>query len=153
MTRGDSTFAVIPFSPFVSSIGLLTQTGDSSRKSFICGSVLCLFVAIVTPLTRLFCAIPAGDQQRRDAGFFIFRCFIPVWYLASKSHLPHEIFIDWRSCCLSAFFDGAASGLFTRSSADYSAITEQWLGGDFTGSAYGKISFHGNALNNTMKRD
>ncbi|EJS5078879.1 purine/pyrimidine permease [Salmonella enterica] len=52
------TFAVVPFSPFVSSIGLLTQTGDSSRKSFICGSALCLLVAIITPLTRLFCAIP-----------------------------------------------------------------------------------------------
>ena len=58
MTLVTVPFAVIPFSPFVSSIGLLTQTGDSSRKSFICGSVLCLLVAIVTPLTRLFCAIP-----------------------------------------------------------------------------------------------
>lgn len=58
MTLVTVPFAVIPFSPFVSSIGLLTQTGDSSRKSFIYGSVLCFLVAIVTPLTRLFCAIP-----------------------------------------------------------------------------------------------
>lgn len=58
MTLVTVPFAVVPFSPFVSSIGLLTQTGDSSRKSFICGSALCLLVAIITPLTRLFCAIP-----------------------------------------------------------------------------------------------
>ncbi len=54
----DGAFRGRAFSPFVSSIGLLTQTGDSSRKSFICGSALCLLVAIITPLTRLFCAIP-----------------------------------------------------------------------------------------------
>ena len=52
--------AVIPFSPFVSSVGLLTQTGDSSQKSFLYGALLFLLVAIVTPLTRFFCAIPLG---------------------------------------------------------------------------------------------
>lgn len=50
--------AVIPFSPFVSSIGLITQTEDSSRRSFIYGSLLCLLVATIAPLTRLFCSIP-----------------------------------------------------------------------------------------------
>lgn len=52
--------AVIPFSPFVSSVGLLTQTGDSTRRSFVYGGILFLIVALVTPLTRLFCAIPLG---------------------------------------------------------------------------------------------
>ncbi|HEB4876037.1 TPA: uracil/xanthine transporter [Kluyvera ascorbata F0526] len=52
--------AVIPFSPFVSSVGLLTQTGDSSRRSFFYGSLLFLLVAIITPLSRFFCAIPLG---------------------------------------------------------------------------------------------
>lgn len=53
-------FAVIPFSPFVSSVGLLTQTGDSSRRSFFYGGILFLLVALITPLTRFFCAIPLG---------------------------------------------------------------------------------------------
>jgi len=52
--------AVVPFSPFVSSVGLLTQTGDSSQKSFLYGALLFLIVAIVTPLTQFFCAIPLG---------------------------------------------------------------------------------------------
>lgn len=138
MTLVTVPFAVIPFSPFVSSIGLLTQTGDSSRKSFICGSVLCLFVAIVTPLTRLFCAIPLAISSA-----VMLVSYLPLLYsgtvLANKSHLPHAIFIDWRYRYLSAFFDGVASSLFTRSSADDSAITEQWfVGGNFTGGAYGK---------------
>lgn len=52
--------AVVPFSPFVSSVGLLTQTGDSSRKSFFLGGVLLLLVAVVPPLSRFFCTIPLG---------------------------------------------------------------------------------------------
>lgn len=81
----------------------------------------------------------AGDQQCRDAGFLSSATLFRLWFLANKSHLPHAIFIDWRSRYLSAFFDGVASSLFTRSSADDSAITEQWfVGGNFTGGAYGK---------------
>ena len=58
MTLITVPLAVIPFSPFVSSIGLLTQTGDYTRRSFIYGSVICLLVALVPALTRLFCSIP-----------------------------------------------------------------------------------------------
>lgn len=49
---------VVPFSPFVSSIGLLTQTQDSSQRSFIIGSVIFLLVGVVTPLAQFFCSIP-----------------------------------------------------------------------------------------------
>lgn len=51
MTLITVPLAVIPFSPFVSSIGLLTQTGDYTRRSFIYGSVICLLVALVPALT------------------------------------------------------------------------------------------------------
>lgn len=49
---------VVPFSPFVSSIGLLTQTQDSSQRSFIIGSVVFLLVGMLTPLAQFFCSIP-----------------------------------------------------------------------------------------------
>ena len=58
MTLITVPLAVIPFSPFVSSIGLLTQTGDYSRRSFIYGSVICLLVALVPALTRLVLQYP-----------------------------------------------------------------------------------------------
>ncbi len=57
MTLITVPLAVIPFSPFVSSIGLLTQTGDYTRRSFIYGSVICLLVALVPALTRLLVAL------------------------------------------------------------------------------------------------
>lgn len=58
MTLVTVPLAIIPFSPFVSSIGLLTQTGDATRRSFIFGSAICLVVALMPPLTRLFSSIP-----------------------------------------------------------------------------------------------
>lgn len=99
MTLVTVPFAVVPFSPFVSSIGLLTQTGDSSRKSFICGSALCLLVAIITPLTRLFCAIPLAISSA-----VMLVSYLPLLYsglvLASKLRLPRGIFIarHYRFC-------------------------------------------------------
>ncbi|TGC19146.1 uracil/xanthine transporter [Escherichia sp. E4385] len=58
MTLVTVPMAIIPFSPFVSSIGLLTQTGDATRRSFLYGSAICLLVAMTPPLTRLFSSIP-----------------------------------------------------------------------------------------------
>nr|WP_318382598.1 uracil/xanthine transporter [uncultured Enterobacter sp.] len=58
MTLISVPLAVVPFSPFVSSIGLLTQTGDSTRRAFVTGSLLCLLVGAVAPLTRFFCGLP-----------------------------------------------------------------------------------------------
>lgn len=49
---------VIPFSPFVSSIGLITQTQDATRRAFVVGSLLFLLIGLFPPLTRFFCAIP-----------------------------------------------------------------------------------------------
>lgn len=58
MTLITVPLAVIPFSPFVSSIGLLTQTGDYTRRSFIYGSVICLLVALVPALTATVLQYP-----------------------------------------------------------------------------------------------
>lgn len=120
MTLVTVPFAVVPFSPFVSSIGLLTQTGDSSRKSFICGSALCLLVAIITPLTRLFCAIPLAISSA-----VMLVSYLPLLY--SGLVFSQQITFTARNIyrlalpLLSAFFDGASSGLFTGSSTDDSS--------------------------------
>lgn len=58
MTLVTVPLAVVPFSPFVSSIGLLTQTGGSTRRAFVAGSLFCLAVGLISPLTRLFCSLP-----------------------------------------------------------------------------------------------
>ncbi|PVZ87289.1 uracil/xanthine transporter [Serratia sp. S1B] len=58
LTFCSAPLGVVPFSPFVSSIGLITQTQDSSRRSFIIGSLLFLLVGAVAPLVRFFCGIP-----------------------------------------------------------------------------------------------
>lgn len=58
LTCLSAPLGVVPFSPFVSSIGLITQTQDSSRQSFIVGSLLFLLMAAFPPLVRFFCGIP-----------------------------------------------------------------------------------------------
>lgn len=58
LTCLSAPLGVVPFSPFVSSIGLITQTQDSSRRSFIVGSLLFLLMGIFPPLVRFFCGIP-----------------------------------------------------------------------------------------------
>ncbi|HBS6951712.1 TPA: uracil/xanthine transporter [Klebsiella pneumoniae] len=49
---------VVPFSPFVSSTALLTQTGDTSCRPFIIGCLCCLLVGLFTPLTHFFTTLP-----------------------------------------------------------------------------------------------
>ncbi|XNM61283.1 solute carrier family 23 protein [Escherichia coli] len=58
MTLITVPLAVIPFSPFVSSIGLLTPDWRFTQHSFIYGSVICLLVALVPALTQAVCSIP-----------------------------------------------------------------------------------------------
>ena len=53
MTLITVPLSVVPFSPFVSSIGLLTQTGETSRQPFIIGCLCCLLVGLFTPLTAV----------------------------------------------------------------------------------------------------
>lgn len=53
-----SPLGTVPFSPFVSSVGLLTQTGDASRRSFFIGSALFLLVALTPALIHFFNSIP-----------------------------------------------------------------------------------------------
>ncbi|XNN29499.1 solute carrier family 23 protein [Escherichia coli] len=84
MTLITVPLAVIPFSPFVSSIGLLTQTGDYTRRSFIYGSVICLLVALVPALTRLFCSIPLPVSSAVMLVSYLPLLFSARWRLASK---------------------------------------------------------------------
>lgn len=58
LTCLSAPLGVVPFSPFVSSIGLITQTQDSSRQSFIIGGLLFLLIGVSMPLVRFFCGIP-----------------------------------------------------------------------------------------------
>ncbi|WP_145551439.1 uracil/xanthine transporter [Yersinia intermedia] len=58
MTMGAAPLGIVPFSPFVSSIGLLTQTQDSRLRSFIIGCLLFLTMGSFAWLTRIFCSIP-----------------------------------------------------------------------------------------------
>lgn len=58
MTLITVTLSMVPFSPFVSSIGLLTQTRDTSRQPFIVGCLCCLLVGLFTPLTHFFTTLP-----------------------------------------------------------------------------------------------
>lgn len=58
MTLLTLPLSVVPFSPFVSSIGLLTQTGERSRVPFILGCLCCLIVGLFTPLTHFFTTLP-----------------------------------------------------------------------------------------------
>lgn len=58
MTVFTAPLGVVPFSPFVSSVGLITQTGDASRRSFVVGSVLFLLIAVIPPVAQFFCTLP-----------------------------------------------------------------------------------------------
>ncbi len=148
----DGAFRGRAFSPFVSSIGLLTQTGDSSRKSFICGSALCLLVAI-TPLTQHFARYSTGDQQRRYAGllftFTLFRFGFSQQITFTARNIYH-----FGITALSAFLIRASSGLFTGSSTDGSSLllSNGLLVGILLAVLIWKILFRGNALNNMRKQ-
>ncbi|MBG5921331.1 uracil/xanthine transporter [Providencia stuartii] len=58
LTLFSAPLGVVPFSPFVSSIGLITQTKDTSRVSFTIGSVLLLLVGAIAALTQFFRSLP-----------------------------------------------------------------------------------------------
>lgn len=58
LTLFAAPIGVVPFSPFVSSIGLITQTKDTSRVSFTIGSLLLLVVGGVAVLTQFFRSLP-----------------------------------------------------------------------------------------------
>lgn len=58
MTICAAPLGIVPFSPFVSSIGLITQTKDSSRISFSIGSLIFLLIGSIAFLTDFFRALP-----------------------------------------------------------------------------------------------
>lgn len=58
MTICAAPLGIVPFSPFVSSIGLITQTKDSSRISFSIGSLILVFIGSIALLTQFFRSLP-----------------------------------------------------------------------------------------------
>lgn len=58
MTLTCSPLGIVPFAPFVSSVGLMTQTGDSTKKPFIIGSIFFLIISSVPLLSGIFAAFP-----------------------------------------------------------------------------------------------
>jgi len=58
VTLLTAPLAVVPFAPFVSSVGLITQTNDSSRTSLVVGSVLFLLMGLIPPVTLFFSGLP-----------------------------------------------------------------------------------------------
>nr|WP_243458025.1 purine/pyrimidine permease [Sporosarcina sp. Te-1] len=51
-------FGLVPYAPFVSSIGFLEQTGIVRRLPFIMGGALFCLIGAITPLANLFSNIP-----------------------------------------------------------------------------------------------
>ncbi|STW08800.1 Xanthine-uracil permease [Klebsiella grimontii] len=72
--------SVVPFSPFVSSIGLLTQTGETSRQPFIIGCLCCLLVGLFTPLTHFFTTLPLPISSA-----VMLVSYLPLLYSAYRS--------------------------------------------------------------------
>lgn len=58
MTFACSPLGIVPFAPFVSSIGLITQTGDSTKKPFIIGSIFFLIISLIPLLSSVFASFP-----------------------------------------------------------------------------------------------
>lgn len=58
MTLTCSPLGIVPFAPFVSSVGLITQTGDSTKKPFIIGSLFFLIISLVPLLSGIFASFP-----------------------------------------------------------------------------------------------
>lgn len=58
MTFVCSPLGIVPFAPFVSSIGLITQTGDSTKKPFIIGSLFFLIISLIPLFSSTFASFP-----------------------------------------------------------------------------------------------
>ncbi|WP_052245984.1 uracil/xanthine transporter [Sporosarcina sp. ZBG7A] len=58
LTAVSGLFGLVPYAPFVSSIGFLEQSGIVRRLPFIIGSVLFLLMGIIPPVSHFFSNIP-----------------------------------------------------------------------------------------------
>ncbi|CAG9425573.1 Putative purine permease YbbY [Providencia alcalifaciens] len=58
LTFACSPLGIVPFAPFVSSIGLITQTNDFSKKPFIIGSLLFFVISFVPVFSGFFSTFP-----------------------------------------------------------------------------------------------
>lgn len=87
-----SPLGTVPFSPFVSSIGLLTQTGDSSRKSFFVGSVLFLVVALTPDLLLFFNSIPLSVSSAAMLVSYLPLLWSSFFFLSQITLTPRNIY-------------------------------------------------------------
>lgn len=82
-TLGSAALGIVPFSPFVSSIGLLTQTNDSRKAPFILGALVVVAIGLFTPLTAFFARIPLCISSA-----VLLVSYLPL-LSSSLSFLPH----------------------------------------------------------------
>ncbi|MCW2106290.1 UNVERIFIED_ORG: xanthine/uracil permease [Rahnella aquatilis] len=82
-TLGSAVLGIVPFSPFVSSIGLLTQTNDNRKAPFILGALVVVAIGLFTPLTAFFARIPLSISSA-----VLLVSYLPL-LSSSLSFLPH----------------------------------------------------------------
>src|SRR5690625_4640112 len=57
-TVGAGFFGLVPYAPFVSSIGFINQTGIYDRLPFIIGSFLFFLMGVIQPIGTFFSTLP-----------------------------------------------------------------------------------------------
>ncbi|MBU9810916.1 uracil/xanthine transporter [Rahnella sp. SL6] len=82
-TLGSALLGIVPFSPFVSSVGLLTQTNDSRKAPFMLGALAVVAIGLFTPLTTFFARIPLSISSA-----VLLVSYLPLLN-SSLSFLPH----------------------------------------------------------------
>lgn len=83
---------VVPFSPFVSSIGLITQTKDSSRISFTIGSLIFLCVGGIAVLTQFFRSLPLAIGSAVMLATYLLLLFSSFSFLADMKLNARNIY-------------------------------------------------------------
>ncbi|MEX6175709.1 solute carrier family 23 protein [Providencia hangzhouensis] len=106
---------VVPFSPFVSSIGLITQQKDSSRISFTIGSLIFLCVGGIAVLTQFFRSLPLAIGSAVMLATYLPLLFSSFSFLADMKlnarniSSPRITYFYWHlfdvsTCCGIKFF-------------------------------------------------
>ncbi len=92
VTMLASPLGVVPFSPFVSSIGLITQTKDSSRVSFSIGSFILLCVGGIAIFTQFFRSLPLAIGSAVMLATYLPLLFSSFSFLSEIKLNPRNIY-------------------------------------------------------------
>ncbi|MCM3757886.1 uracil/xanthine transporter [Sporosarcina aquimarina] len=112
LTAVSGLFGLVPYAPFVSSIGFLEQSGIVRRLPFIIGSALFLLMGIIPPVSHFFSNIPLSigstvlfvaylQLLNSSFGFFeeirlnsrnVYRSAIPVFVAVVIMVMPDSYF-------------------------------------------------------------